>query len=176
MSNNSTVSSPRDVFVKKLMEKCDLSDEVSKDLEIGVFNWCLDESARLKIVKSWKCAQFRLLYQDKCLNILSNLIPDILGNTRLRDRMLKDNEFMPHELAYMKPQNVFPERWETILDEKMKKDMNLLEAKPSAMTSEFRCGKCKKRECIYQEVQVRSADEPMTLFITCLNCGNKWKI
>lgn len=149
---------------------------MSKDLEIGVFNWCLEEADRHRIVKSWKCTQFNLLYQDKCLNILSNLLPSVIGNTRLLDRMLKDKEFLPHELAYMKPQNVFPERWETILDEKMKKDMNLLEAKPSAMTSEFKCGKCKKRECIYQEVQVRSADEPMTLFITCLNCGNKWKI
>jgi transcription elongation factor S-II len=60
----------------------------------------------------------------------------------------------------------------------MKRDMNVFEEKPKAMTHEFKCGKCKnkKRECVYQELQVRSADEPMTLFITCLNCGHKWKM
>lgn len=166
----------RELMVTKLIDKCGLTETIAKDLEIGVYNWSLEEASRLHIVKSWKSGQFSILYQDKCINVLSNLIPSIIGNDRLLDRMLKDKEFMPHELAFMKPQNVFPERWETILDEKMKKDMNLLEAKPTAMTNEFKCGKCKKRECVYQEVQVRSADEPMTLFITCLNCGNKWKI
>ena len=28
-----------------------------------------------------------------------------------------------------------------------------------------------KRECSYYELQIRSADESATLFITCLNCG-----
>ena len=42
-------------------------------------------------------------------------------------------------------------------------------------TSEFKCRKCKKRECSYYQLQTRSADEPMTTFVTCLNCGNNWK-
>jgi DNA-directed RNA polymerase subunit M/transcription elongation factor TFIIS len=27
----------------------------------------------------------------------------------------------------------------------------------------------------YYELQTRSCDEPMTCFITCLDCGNRWK-
>ena len=43
-------------------------------------------------------------------------------------------------------------------------------------TDMFRCAKCKKRNCTYYQMQTRSADEPMTSFITCLCCSNRWKI
>ncbi len=45
-----------------------------------------------------------------------------------------------------------------------------------ATTDMFRCGKCKQRQCTYYQLQTRSADEPMTTFITCTNCNNRWKI
>merc|ERR1712244_131901 len=44
-----------------------------------------------------------------------------------------------------------------------------------AMTDEYKCGRCKQRKCKYSQAQTRSADEPMTTFVTCLNCGNRWK-
>ena len=44
-----------------------------------------------------------------------------------------------------------------------------------ASTDAFKCGKCKQRKCTYYQLQTRSADEPMTTFVTCLNCGNRWK-
>ena len=37
------------------------------------------------------------------------------------------------------------------------------------------CRKCGQRECTFYEMQTRSADEPMTIFVTCLSCGNRWK-
>eukprot|EP00743_Colponemidia_sp_Colp-15_P004416 GILK01004762.1.p1 GENE.GILK01004762.1~~GILK01004762.1.p1 ORF type:complete len:291 (-),score=57.42 GILK01004762.1:149-1021(-) len=39
----------------------------------------------------------------------------------------------------------------------------------------FVCGKCKSDKTTYYQMQTRSADEPMTTFVTCLNCGNRWK-
>jgi len=41
----------------------------------------------------------------------------------------------------------------------------------TAVTDEFQCGKCKKRRCTYTQKQTRSADEPMTTFVLCLECG-----
>lgn len=46
---------------------------------------------------------------------------------------------------------------------------------PKASTNEFTCGRCKKKECTYYQLQTRSADEPMTTFVTCVNCNNRWK-
>ncbi|EEB92868.1 hypothetical protein MPER_08559, partial [Moniliophthora perniciosa FA553] len=44
-----------------------------------------------------------------------------------------------------------------------------------AETDAFQCGRCKQRKCRYRQAQTRSADEPMTTFVTCTNCGNRWK-
>lgn len=56
---------------------------------------------------------------------------------------------------------------------------NLFNAKGAeaqeAETDAFECGKCKKRKCRYYQKQTRSADEPMTTFVQCTNCGNRWK-
>ena len=75
----------------------------------------------------------------------------------------------------MSSQELFPEHWKKIMDEKYKRDKMLYEEKHEAMTDAFKCGRCKSRECTYYELQTRSADESMTTFITCLKCGNRWK-
>jgi transcription elongation factor S-II len=42
-------------------------------------------------------------------------------------------------------------------------------------TDMFKCGKCKQRKTVYYQMQTRSADEPMTTFVTCLVCNNRWR-
>jgi len=42
-------------------------------------------------------------------------------------------------------------------------------------SSMFKCRKCKGNNCSYYQMQTRSADEPMTVFVTCLDCNNRWK-
>jgi len=44
-----------------------------------------------------------------------------------------------------------------------------------ATTDQFRCGKCRQHKCTYYQMQTRSADEPMTTFVQCVNCGNRWR-
>ncbi|XP_056651572.1 transcription elongation factor A protein 3 isoform X2 [Monodelphis domestica] len=49
-------------------------------------------------------------------------------------------------------------------------------AKTGGTTTDlFQCNKCKKKNCTYNQVQTRSADEPMTTFVLCNECGNRWK-
>ena len=40
--------------------------------------------------------------------------------------------------------------------------------------SDMKCGKCGKRNCTYNQLQTRSADEPMTTFVMCNECGNRY--
>ena len=39
----------------------------------------------------------------------------------------------------------------------------------------FTCGRCKSTKTTSSQKQTRSADEPMTVFVLCLNCGKRWK-
>lgn len=63
-------------------------------------------------------------------------------------------------------------------DEKIRADNlfgSLAAGEQEAETDAFQCGRCKQRKCRYRQAQTRSADEPMTTFVTCTNCGNRWK-
>jgi len=43
-------------------------------------------------------------------------------------------------------------------------------------TDLIQCRRCKQNNCAYTEAQTRGADEPMTLFVLCKNCGHRWKM
>ncbi|KDR72829.1 hypothetical protein GALMADRAFT_142559 [Galerina marginata CBS 339.88] len=63
-------------------------------------------------------------------------------------------------------------------DKKIKEEnffKSLSAAEKQAETDAFQCSRCKQRKCIYRQQQTRSADEPMTTFVTCTVCQNKWK-
>jgi DNA-directed RNA polymerase subunit M/transcription elongation factor TFIIS len=40
---------------------------------------------------------------------------------------------------------------------------------------QFKCGKCKSKKTDYYQLQTRSADEPMTTYVTCKACSHRWK-
>ena len=166
----------RAALVDLIVTRTGLDDANSRDMEVGMFNWTLEKADELKIPRDWRNSQFRALYASKARSMMANAVPDTyVGNTRLLQR-LQEHEFVPHDVAFMRPENVFPERWKQAIDLRMQRDRYINTARPAAMTDQFRCSRCKKRECVYQELQTRSCDEPASLFITCLNCGHRWRM
>lgn len=53
--------------------------------------------------------------------------------------------------------------------------MDMQVKKVEAETDMFRCSRCKNRKTTYSQLQTRSADEPMTTFVTCAVCNHRWK-
>lgn len=39
----------------------------------------------------------------------------------------------------------------------------------------YKCARCGVRKTTFQEVQTRSADESMTVFIQCAKCNHRWR-
>jgi DNA-directed RNA polymerase subunit M/transcription elongation factor TFIIS len=39
----------------------------------------------------------------------------------------------------------------------------------------YTCGKCRSQRTVFSTAQTRSGDEPMTVFIECVDCGKTWK-
>ncbi|KAI8624120.1 transcription elongation factor [Xylariaceae sp. FL1651] len=44
-----------------------------------------------------------------------------------------------------------------------------------SISDTLECSSCKKKMVSYTQAQTRSADEPMTTFCECMNCGKRWK-
>ena len=59
--------------------------------------------------------------------------------------------------------------------EKLKMDMEIFRGKVDVGVGAIDCRKCGSKETISVEKQLRSCDEPMSIFVTCLQCGNKWQ-
>ena len=150
-------------------------NKISTEIEKGIYNFIIKYCNSKDIIKRWDNNLFKKLYLNKARSIYDNLDPDsYVKNVRFIKR-LKENEFSGYEIAEMNNNQVFPEHWKELYDKKEKRDKYLYEVNKDMATEMFTCGRCKKKQCSYYQLQTRSADEPMTTFVTCLNCGKRWK-
>ena len=78
-------------------------------------------------------------------------------------------------MVFMNHQELQPEKWNDLIEAKKIKDENKFSPKIEASTDDFTCSKCKSKKCTFYQLQTRSADEPMTTFVTCIECGNRWR-
>jgi DNA-directed RNA polymerase subunit M/transcription elongation factor TFIIS len=147
----------------------------TKIVEDSIFRFACDKSEQRKVIKKWENPIFRKIYINKARSLYINLDKNsYISNSSLIKKIF-NNKFDLNNIAFMTYQEIFPEHWKQLLDEKYKREMAIYEDKPEAMTDMFKCGRCKQKKCTYYELQTRSADEAMTIFITCVNCGNRWR-
>tara|TARA_Y100000389_G_scaffold108836_1_gene105931 strand:- start:2287 stop:2820 length:534 start_codon:yes stop_codon:yes gene_type:complete len=149
--------------------------KLSKIIEKSIYNYVIDVSKNKNILRLWSDNVFKQLYINKCISIYSNLNNDsYIKNNYLLNNIL-EGKINPNNIANLSVYDIFPDNWKDLMDKKSKVDEIKYKLKPEAMTDQFKCRKCFSRSCSYYEVQTRSADEPMTQFITCLDCKNRWK-
>lgn len=152
---------------KKIDDKLQ-NEKNSSNLEKGIFNYALKEAEQRKIVKKWDNKYFIQIYLDRLRAIYTNLNDNII-------EQITSGAIKPHIVAFMTHQELNPDKWAALIDAKSKRDANKFETNIAAATDTFTCRKCKGNQCTYYQMQTRSADEPMTVYISCCNCGNRWK-
>ena len=98
------------------------------------------------------------------------------ANHALRKDVL-EGLVLPAELVGMRAEDLANSQTREMFTQMRKERLNAeLQVAPAQVTTdEFKCGKCGLRECTFYQKQTRSADEPMTTFITCVKCGFKWR-
>ncbi|KAJ1723780.1 AAA+-type ATPase [Coemansia erecta] len=115
-------------------------------------------------------AAYRARIRSLCLNLRDKKNPD------LRNGVISGSIGVERFCSMSSEEMASKELKETI--NKMKEE-NLSNAKAPvaevAITDQFRCANCKNRKCSYYQMQTRSADEPMTTFVTCVVCNHKWR-
>lgn len=148
------------------------------NIEKSVFNWSL---LNCNTGKSWSNPDLRHIYKQKWIHIWYNLShPD---NTIIRDSILKrtikcaDIASMGAELIW--PDGPMSQELMKYREKEKKKETLRLIVKARENDEEYKgfhkCGKCKSWRTSYYQLQTRSADEPMTTFVTCHACEKRWR-
>ena len=174
MNNSSYSDTLRNKCVQLINSQLN-NESKSRLIEKSIFNDMIEFSISKNISRNWNNKYFKLLYISRIRSIYTNINESsYLKNDYLKKQILNDT-IDCNNISKLPPYDIFPDNWKYLIDEQMRKDKLKYELKPEAMTDIFKCHRCSSRSCIYYEVQTRSADEPMTQFITCLDCNNHWK-
>ena len=167
----STIKNP-DKFRAKVIETFSKVIEKGKtaaNLEIALYNYSLEIAEKKQVIKKWDNPHFIEIYISRWRTIDHNI-----KNQEIQDKLI-NKIITPKEFVYMSHYDMNPTKWKPLIDLLEIHEKNKYTPKIEASTDNFTCGKCKSKECSYYQLQLRSADEPMTTFVTCLNCGQRWK-
>ena len=139
---------------------------------------------------SWDCRDFKVTYKQRLLCMLMEFKRDKRINeqrallqppTPPREgitEFLQQNKLEARKLADYTPEVLRPDGpYAAALFAHRAKE--LMMENNGKLSEDYegmlKCGKCKGKKTTYYQMQTRSADEPMTTFVTCHGCGHKWK-
>ncbi|XP_068227148.1 transcription elongation factor S-II [Palaemon carinicauda] len=97
-------------------------------------------------------------------------------NPQLRENVLR-GAIPPQKMAVMTSDEMASNEMKALREKFTKEaiDDHQLAVAQGTKTDLLKCGKCGQRNCTYNQMQTRSSDEPMTTFVLCNHCGNRWK-
>jgi DNA-directed RNA polymerase subunit M/transcription elongation factor TFIIS len=147
----------RELTLQKFNE-C-LPEKTAANAERSVYNYAIQACEKNDVETSWDSEVFAHTYVMRTLQLLTVLKRD----EEFKQHVI-DNK-MGRMLGFLKPNQL-----------KMNTDTQNEEPSDELeIEGLFKCPKCKHKKTTYYSVQTRSADEPMTNFITCLKCTHRWK-
>jgi transcription elongation factor S-II len=168
----------------------ELTNDVTRNNCIGLIydGLCLGSEAPmrqiLEIAKQIEAAALALpeaqssssssVYKEKMRSLYQNLKSK--SNPKLRTRIL-NGDIAPQKFVVMSHDEM-KSRQQKEMDSKIaKENMNnaMVAQEEKSVSTSLECGKCHQKKVSYSQAQTRSADEPMTTFCECMNCGNRWK-
>lgn len=162
----------RDDYINKLNQYIKNKNQ-SKAIENSIFNYIIESVSNEIDEDEYELNDIYLsLYEFKFNNILQNINPNSSIKNNYLLYAIKAKKLNLQNIANLENYNLFPDKWNSIINIENENERC---KKLISTTDEFRCGNCKQNKCTYVEKQTRSADEPMTLFIECQNCHNRWK-
>ena len=155
-------------ILKEIDSSNDRLSILAQNIERAVYNGSLKIASDKRVVRKWDNRPFVHLYIDRLRSICANIKTGTLG------RRLINKEVNARQLATMTHQEMGPDRWKELIQKKIERDEEKYAPKTDGNTDDFTC-RCGSTKCHAYQLQTRSADEPMTTFVSCLSCGKRWK-
>jgi DNA-directed RNA polymerase subunit M/transcription elongation factor TFIIS len=171
-----TMDTPHRETIRKRFEEIGLSPELTKELEAALLERSIRECVDLVVEVGWANPIFCNHYRGRCLQIFENTNPGsyVKNPTNWLEKLQK-GEVLPAQFAEMSNVDLHVGRWKEQIEKQIEKDKHMYSNKGCASIYLY-CSVCKKKSrCDYYQMQTRSADEPMTTFVTCLECDKRWK-
>jgi DNA-directed RNA polymerase subunit M/transcription elongation factor TFIIS len=144
--------------IKKMSNLLELN--IANKIEQSVYNFTKEYTEQNQIP-----FLFESVYGDKIIEIYNLLINK---KSCFLIEALKKNKIDPFKIAFMRPDELNPDKYNAIIK---KKEVEDFKKNNQATSSSYKCPKCKEKKCQITQKQTRAADEPATLYIECKSCG-----
>lgn len=164
-------------LVKERLTEVSGDASLANDLEDAILRRCVREAKEQSINVSWSDTFFWNLYRARALYIYENLRgkSGYVQNPEPWLERLKSGEISAVQFAEFSAADMYPKMWKEEIERQIEKDKHLYSNEGIASIHMY-CSRCKRQtKCDYYQLQTRSADEPMTTFVTCLECDRRWK-
>jgi len=133
----------------------------SEEIEIAILNRCVNDAQKWFVDIDWNNSVFIDMYRSRAVSLYPY-------------REMAAN-MTPTEFVDSTAVDLNPKRWKEMIQKIIEKEKAMYSKKSTASIFMY-CSSCKKKtRCDYYQLQTRSADEPMTTFVTCLECDRRWK-
>jgi len=165
----------RTFVAKKYAELLELPEEHTTclNLEKSTHNWAVKKTRDVGDVPALDNRRHMSRYKHKFLEIQKNLKCSQSFREGIRGGTIKSVEALNMPLVSMWPEGPYAAAVQRNIEKNARKEYNIVNEKD--YVGLFRCRKCRQYKTTYYEMQTRSADEPMTVFVTCHICKTTWK-
>ena len=162
----------REVFKKNAAKYMNLevNNVIILNMEKGVFNSAIEFCKEKGYPLKWSDSSFLKKYSTNARRILANI--SYTTNAPVLREKIKDGVLEAYTIVKLTREELNPDVWEVLRTKNLNQVIVKQEVQEDGM---FKCNRCKSMKTVYYQMQTRSADEPMTTYVTCTNCNLKWK-
>lgn len=153
------------------------SEDKAKEFEHYILQGVVDIAKKDGYEVDWSNRTFWNMYRNRAISLYENLkgSDSYVQNKQDLLKKIESGELTLKAVAEMSPIDLCPSRWKESIEKIIESEKKLYTTQKNASIFMW-CSGCKKKaKCDYYQMQTRSADEPMTTFVNCLECGKKWK-
>lgn len=164
------------VFARRQFE-LHIGKDSANALEAELFQHAIEE---VQIpMASWDYDCVRQVYKHKLRALLTAMRdPASMVTLKLHPRRDHASDGREREILRMSPPELNPDRWADVMTsgQEFAKD----DQRQPARYGEAACSNCRRRgqpchNTAYTQLQTRSADEGLTTYFLCYNCGKRWR-